>query len=236
MFFVALGLPGPAHQSSLPVPVVANRLKRLHLHQAPANRSKSSGRLNFRSSPGELASSVYSAPGTRSSTSSKTPKSRLNAAQSSCVTPESCSTRQLSFSKPFRQALLPPAFQGRLQLRPALGVLFERNPKGAFFRRANELNIHHVEPMRSGYPFRRLSDFVQTDCHRTFTPANRSRSPGTLFLQPAGQTAPAGSSVSSPPVCIGPPGSLPNSCVHASDSKPVMREKRRVRIPANCPK
>ena len=67
----------------------------------PANRSKSSGRVNFRSRPGELASSVYSAPGTRSSTSSKTPKSRLKAAQSSCVTPESCSTASLPSRRPF---------------------------------------------------------------------------------------------------------------------------------------
>ncbi len=37
--------------------------------------------VSLRSRPGELASSVYSAPGTRSSTSSSTPKSRLNAAQ-----------------------------------------------------------------------------------------------------------------------------------------------------------
>jgi hypothetical protein len=76
--------------------------------------------------PGELASSVYSPPGTRSSTSSKTPKSRLNAAQSSCVTPESCSTA----SEPSKSLLRQPfrAGLGRgLQLRPPLGVLFERH-------------------------------------------------------------------------------------------------------------
>ncbi len=75
------------------------------LTRQPAKRRKSSGRLNLRSSPGELASSVYSAPGTRSSTSRRVPKSRLNAAQSSCVTPESCSTLNFPFDQPLRQAL-----------------------------------------------------------------------------------------------------------------------------------
>ena len=65
------------------------------LTRLPTNRLKSSLRLSLRSRPGELASNVYSAPGTRSSTSSKTPKSRLKAAQSSWVMPLNCSTLSL---------------------------------------------------------------------------------------------------------------------------------------------
>ena len=86
----------------------------------PANRSKSSGRVSFRSRPGELASSVYASPGTRSSTSSKTPKSRLNAAQSSCVTPESCSTASASFAQPLRQALRAVLVLGRMPAWPSV--------------------------------------------------------------------------------------------------------------------
>ena len=181
---VSLGLPSlwPSNQSSLPVPVVANRLKGLNLHQAPANRSKSSGWLSLRSRPGELASSVYSAPGTRSSTSSKTPKSRLKAAQSSCVTPESCSTLSVPSRKPFRaDASCFRPLPGRLQFCPALGVFLEKNPKGAFLRRASELNVHYVEPMRGSHPLRRRPDFVQTDCHRSYHPSKQNRSPGALL-------------------------------------------------------
>ena len=29
-----------------------------------------------------------------------------------------------------------------------------------------ELNLHHIQPMRGGYPLRRNPNFVQLDCHR----------------------------------------------------------------------
>ena len=95
--------------------------------------------------------------------------------------PESCSTLSLPPRPAAPEALSCAGCDGRLQLRPSLGVLLEENPQNALLRGADELQVHHVQPMRGGHPCRRRSDFVQLDCHRSYTPASKNRSPGTPF-------------------------------------------------------
>ena len=67
-------------------------------------------------------------PGTRSSTSSRTPKSRLNSAQSSWVTPESCSTLNLPSTSRSGSPSTPAAICA-FNCFPAFGVLFKKNPQ-----------------------------------------------------------------------------------------------------------
>ena len=150
----------------------------------PAKRSKSAARVNFRSRPGELASSVYAAPGIRSSTSSKTPKSRLNAVQSSCVTPESCSTASVPSRRPFGPVLALSGSQLGLQLRAALGVFLEVNAKSTLLGRANKLDIDNVQSVRGCHTLRRRPDFVQLDRHRSQRPSGQTWLAGNPSLHP----------------------------------------------------
>ncbi len=148
----------------------------------PTNRSKSSGRLNLRSRPGELGLQRVCCAGNQV----------LHVEQNSKIAAERRAIlvrqagkllhRERPFQKPPRQTLYT-GLSRRFQLRTALGILFEGHAQGAVFRRAGELDVDHFEPVRSCDPLRRRPDCVQTDRHRSYTPSSNHFLLGPLFLR-----------------------------------------------------
>src|ERR1039458_8407890 len=89
---------------------------------------------------------------------------------------------QPALDEPFRKPL-NTGCDGCLELCTSLGVFLEKNPQGALLRRANELQVHHVQPMRDGHPCCRRSNFVQLDCHRPFALTSKKPLVGKLYLR-----------------------------------------------------
>ena len=63
--------------------------------------------------------------------------------------------RERAFQKPLRQALRRLGRKLAFSCARPSAFFSRINPKNAFLRRAHQLDIHHIEPVRGGYPLRR---------------------------------------------------------------------------------
>ncbi len=156
VFPVSILSPGhPAHQPSLPMPVVADRFKRLNLHQAARKPFKILR-------PGQLAVQP------RRTGFKRVLRSRnqiFHIQQHAKIPAECCAIfmrdagkllqaqARLPSDQPSPAAPIPAASAAIAAFSrcPALGVLLQKDAKNAFLRRAGELQVHHVQPMRGGH-------------------------------------------------------------------------------------
>ncbi len=107
--------PSPAVSLPSPMPVIADRLERLHLHQAcPQTAETLPASSASGPAPANWLPACTRRPGTRSSTSSSTPKSRLNSGAILMCDAGKLLHAQLAFDQPLRK----PFCSGR-DLRPS---------------------------------------------------------------------------------------------------------------------